>query len=131
MTLKRTLAATAAGLALTLAPMTTAFAQDGSGAEAAPDADSAVPDALLESFVLAALNVSEIAQMYQGRIQSAEDDAARQELATEAREAMLSAVEETDGITVEEYVTISEAAQTDEALNQRVMEQLSEMAPAE
>jgi len=131
MTLKRTLAATAAGMALALAPMTPVLAQDTSGADAAPEAESAVPDALLESFVVAALSVSEIAETYQGRIQSAEDDAARQELATEAREAMLSAVQETDGITVEEYVTISEAAQTDEALNQRVMEQLSEMAPAE
>lgn len=137
MTFRRILAATTATAALALAPLAPAFAQDGSADGAAPEsgmeggADMAVPDALLDSFVTAALTVSSVAEDYQGRMQAAETDTARQELATEARQEMMSAVEGTDGITVEEYVTIAEAAQTDEALNQRVMDLLAERSGAE
>jgi hypothetical protein len=134
MTPARTLAAAAAAASLAAAPLAPALAQDagtgtGSGTEAAPEAQAAVSDAKLDSFVVAALNVSEIAEDYQGRMQQAEDDAARQALATEAREAMIAAVQETDGITVEEYVSISDAARADQALNQRVMDKLAEQAP--
>jgi len=132
MTPARTLAAAAAAASLAAAPLAPALAQDagtGSDTEAAPEAQAAVSDAKLDSFVVAALNVSEIAEDYQGRMQQAEDDAARQALATEAREAMIAAVEETDGITVEEYVSISDAARSDQALNQRVMDKLAEQAP--
>jgi hypothetical protein len=134
MTPARTLAAAAAAASLAAAPLAPALAQDagtgtGSGTEAAPEAQAAVSDAKLDSFVVAALNVSEIAEDYQGRMQQAEDDAARQALATEAREAMIAAVRETDGITVEEYVSISDAARADQALNQRVMDKLAEQAP--
>ncbi|MEE4119302.1 MAG: DUF4168 domain-containing protein [Paracoccaceae bacterium] len=137
MTLRRILAATTATAALALAPLAPAFAQDGSADGAPPEsgvqggADMAVPDTLLDSFVTAALSVSSVAEDYQGRMQAAENDAARQDLAAEARQEMISAVEGTDGITVEEYVTIAEAAQTDEALNQRVMDLLAERSGAE
>jgi len=128
MTLARTLTATA--VALALAPVAPVIAQD---AETAPEAEAAtdVSDAKLDAFVLAALDVSEIAQSYQSRMQAAEDDAARQALQAEARAAMRSAVEDADGITLDEYVSISEAARDDEALNQRVMNRLSEQAPQE
>ena len=144
MTLTRTLAATAAATTLALAPLAPALAQDGATGDAAPgmaapdagsgsaaESDMAVPDALLDTFVTAALSVSSVAEDYQGRIRSAEDDEARDELATEAREAMIAAVEETDGITVEEYVTIAEAAQTDQELNQRVTDLLAERSGAD
>lgn len=127
MTPTRTLAVAAATAALALAPLAPATAQEAE----TPQSESAVPDALLDSFVMAALSVSEVAEDYQGRIQAAENDEARQQLATEARQAMITAVEDTDGITVEEYVTIAEAAQTDEALNQRVMDVLAERSGAE
>jgi hypothetical protein len=137
MTLGRILATMTATAALALAPLAPAVAQDGSASDSAPEsgvqggADMAVPDALLDSFVTAALSVSSVAEDYQGRMQAAETDAARQDLATEARQEMISAVEGTEGITVEEYVTIAEAAQTDEALNQRVMDVLAERSGAE
>lgn len=140
MTLKRILAAAASAGALVFAPLAPALAQDGdampdtapqTGEQAAPGPAVEVSDATLDSFVTAALEVSQVAQSYQSQMQAAVDDAARQTLATEAREAMISAVEETDGITVDEYVQISEAAQTDEQLNQRVMDLLAERAEAE
>jgi hypothetical protein len=128
MTFIRTLAATAAAGALVLAPVAPAFAQE---ADTAPEMERSVPDALLDSFITAALSVSEIAEEYQGRMQSADDDAARQELATEARTAMISAVEETDGITVEEYLEISEAARVDEDLGQRLQDRFAAQADVE
>lgn len=128
MTLIRTLAAAAAAGALVLAPAAPALAQQ---ADTAPEMDRAVPDALLDSFITAALSVSEIAEEYQGRMQSAESDAAQQELATEARTAMIAAVEETDGITVEEYLEISEAARADADLSQRLQDRFAAKAEAE
>ena len=128
MTLARILAAAAAAATLAAAPLAPALAQQ---SDAAPQMQADVSDAKLDSFVVAALSVSEIAQEFEGRIQAAADDAARQSLANEAREAMIGAVEETDGITVEEYVTISEAARSDAELNQRVMDMLADRAEAE
>jgi len=128
MTFIRTFAAAAAAGALVLAPGAPALAQD---ADTAPETERRVPDALLDSFIMAALSVSEIAEAYQGRMQSAADDAARQDLATEARAAMISAVEETDGITVEEYLEISEAARADADLGQRLQDRFAAQADAE
>mgnify|MGYP006275614527 FL=1 len=128
MTFARILAAAAAAATLAAAPLAPALAQQ---SDAAPQMQADVSDAKLDSFVVAALSVSEIAQEFEGRIQAAADDAARQSLANEAREAMIGAVEETDGITVEEYVTISEAARSDAELNQRVMDMLADRAEAE
>ncbi|RDC73344.1 DUF4168 domain-containing protein [Rhodovulum sp. 12E13] len=137
MTFGRILATTTATAALALAPLAPAVAQDGSATGSAPEsgvqggADMAVPDALLDSFVTAALSVSSVAEDYQGRMQAAETDAARQDLATEARQEMISAVEGTDGITVEEYVTIAEAAQTDESLALRLQAEVDRRSGAE
>jgi len=128
MTFKTTLAATATAAALVLAPMAPAFAQ----ANDAPGMTSAtIPDALLESFVTAALDVSEIAQGYEAQMQAAGSEDARQALASQARDAMVAAVEGTDGITVDEYVAITQAAQVDQNLNARVMEMLADRAPAQ
>lgn len=128
MTFKTTLAATATAAALVLAPMAPALAQT---ADAPGMTSASIPDALLESFVIAALDVSEIAQGFETQMQAAGSDEARQALANEARDAMVAAVEETDGITVEEYVAITQAAQVDQSLNARVMEMLADRAPAQ
>ena len=128
MTFTMRLAATAALAALAAVPPSYALAQtdDSPGMEEAP-----IPDALLESFVVAALEVSEVAESYEGRIEAAETQESRDTLTREAREAMVSAVEDTDGITVDEYVAITQAAQVDQALNRRVMDLLAERAPAQ
>ena len=128
MTLIRTLAASAAAAALVLAPAAPALAQE---ADTAPEMERSVPDALLDSFITAALSVSEIAEDYQGRMQAADGDAARQDLATEARTAMIAAVEETDGITVEEYLEISEAARVNEDLGQRLQDRFAAQADSQ
>ena len=77
-------------------------------------------DATLQAFVAAALDVRDIRMDYEGRIAEAADETAAEELATEAREEMLQAVENTDNITVEEYMAVGTAAQTDQELAQRL-----------
>lgn len=130
MTFARTLAGASTALALVIAPVAPALAQQTAPAPApAPQMD--LSDEKVESFVMAALGVSEVVNEYQPRIEAAEDDAARQGLATEAQEAMIGAVQDTDGITVEEYVSIGEAASADPALNERIMQRMQSMQQAD
>jgi hypothetical protein len=95
----------------------------------APAATAQVTDDMVSSFIAAALNVADVAEEYRPLIEAAEDDTARAALVDEARIAMTDAVETTEGITVEEYVAISDAARTDQALNARLQAEL--MAEAE
>ena len=91
-------------------------------AEGTTDQDVAATfdDATLEAFVTAALDVREIRTDYETRIAEAGDQAAAEELATEAREEMLQAVEASGDITVEEYMAVGTAAQSDAALAERL-----------
>ncbi|ROU03954.1 DUF4168 domain-containing protein [Histidinibacterium lentulum] len=90
----------------------------------APMGTAEVTDEMVASFIAAALNVEQVALEYQPLIEAAADDAARTALVEEAQVAMAEAVETTQGITVEEYMAISTAAQTDAALNARLQAQL-------
>ena len=74
----------------------------------------------LEAFARAVLAVAEVRDTYAVRFQAAEDETAQQSLLQEANTEMRGAVEETDGITVERYVAISEAALTDQVLSDRI-----------
>lgn len=129
MTLTRILSVAAAGAALAFAPvaMTSVAAQ-----EAAQESQSeAVPGELLDAFVLAAIDVAEVQQTYAASYESAEDDDARQGIVEEAQNAMITAVEDADGITVEEYLRINDAAQTDQELNQRIQARLQDQTQPE
>lgn len=125
MTFLRPIAIAAAAGAACLAPAAPAPAQ---GADTPPEVEGTVPDALLDSFIDAALDVSGTAQRYEGRMADAADDAARQRLAAQARVEMLAAVEASKGITVEEYLDISEAARADAELGRRLQERLAARA---
>ena len=124
----RHLAAAATGLSLALAPVAAvpAFAQS-----AGTEAQTEISDELLTAFVVAALDVAEVSQSYQAELQAAPDEAAQQAVVAEAQQAMVTAVEEADGITVEEYISISQAAAADEALDARIQLKLDEVRPAE
>jgi hypothetical protein len=123
---RRATAVTAVVLAL--APVAPVLAQ-----ETAPPAraEAALPDALVTSFVTAVLEINDIIEVYAPRIEAAEDATARAALEEEAQMAMVDAVEQTDGITVEQYLEISQTARTDQGVNAQVMQRLQEMAPAE
>jgi len=133
MTLAYTFAGIGTALAVAFTPMAPALAQEAEPAPApAPaPAETQVSDEMLDSFVMAALNVSEIVDEYRTRIDAADTDSARQGLAEEAQAAMIAAVEQTDGITIEEYVTIGEAASADADLNERIVGRMQTMQEAE
>lgn len=85
-------------------------------------AESEVSDAKLQAFVAAAVSVTELIEQWSPRIESAESQEAADELLAEANSELIDAIEATDGITVDEYKEISEAAQADPSLSARIEE---------
>ena len=90
--------------------------------EATPEVTPEVTDELLAAFVTAAVEVALVAETYGARIETA-DAADRDALAAEAQAEMRRVVEETEGISVDQYVAIAEAAQRDDALNLRILDE--------
>lgn len=101
------------------------------------DTDQATADATdyteeeLRPFVEAALAVSALRQTYAVRLQAEGNEEARQALVEQATAEMRSAVEQTEGIDLETYREIGEAASQDDALNQRILEMAQTMIPGE
>ena len=125
----RLMLATAIAAGATLAPHTApmALAQEAPVAPMAPQAAPEVTEELLTAFVTAAVEVAAVAETYGARIEAA-DEAERDALAQEAQVEMLEAVENTEGISVEQYVAIAEAAQRDDALNLRILDEYRSQA---
>ncbi len=131
MTMTRKIATATAALGLALSPILAtapALAQDTTPAAEAEGATS-FSDTQLEAFVLAALDVAELRQNYQDRIEDATDAAAQQAIVDEANTEILRIVEESDGITVEEYIEIGQTAAADPTLNARIVALMQEEAP--
>jgi hypothetical protein len=117
--LNRTATAIALGLALGMSPAMYATAQEtGTTAAPAPSYD----DATLESFVTAAMEVSAVREDYTAQLQTATSEEAAQALVEDANDAMLAAVDAVEGMDVDTYVAIGEAAQQDEQLAARITE---------
>ena len=98
-------------------------------AQAAPETMPETPSAgfsedELTSFVNAAMEVQAVQQDYMAQIEAAPEDAERQALVQEAQEEMASAVEETEGMDVQTYNEIGQAAQTNPELNERILAML-------
>lgn len=134
MTFKKTFLAGISAMALGFgATMGAASAQDAAPmpapemeqpAAAAPSVD----DVKLKSFAVAFLEVTKVTQSYQPQIESAGTAEDQQRLQQEAGEQMIDAVNDADGITVDEYNQIIQAAQTDPELAQRINSHISEAA---
>lgn len=77
-------------------------------------------EAKLQSFVVAFLQVDQINRTYAPQLQEAEGEEAQNTVREQASEEMVQAVESVDGITVEEYGTIIQQAQTDPALAEQI-----------
>lgn len=88
----------------------------------APQAD----DAKLKSFAVAFLEVAKVTQSYQPQIAAAGTPEDQQRLRAEAGEKMVEAVTYTQGITLDEYNTIIQAAQADPDLAQKINGHISE-----
>lgn len=126
MTFKTTLTAAllASGLALGSAPAVLAQEQ--------PDGAVLVQeDGKLDSFVMAAVAVDEVRTNYVAQLQTIEDEAEQQSLIQEANAAIVQAVEQAEGITLEEYVAIGEAAGADPEIAAQIDARLQEQMPSE
>jgi len=109
----------------------TARAQDAGDATGSAEAP-AYTDAKLESYVLAAVDVSRVVGEWRPRLESArqEGDAeALDALRQQAMAELTGVVESADGISVEEYRAITEAARQDSALLDRIRDKMAEVVP--
>jgi hypothetical protein len=109
---------TAAALALALAASSSAWAQ----------AQTEFSDQQLESFVVAAVAVDQLIREWNPRIQAAESEEQAAQLREEANAALLETISETEGITIEQYQEIGQAAQSDPELAARINEIYQEKA---
>lgn len=85
-------------------------------------------DDKLQSFAEAAIKLSQIRSEYQAEMGSMESDQERQQLQQQTNQRMAQAVEETDGINIEEYNEIATASQADEELAEKVNEYIKDAA---
>lgn len=83
-------------------------------------AQSAYSDAKLESFVKAAIQVENLMREYKPRVEGAESPQRADNLRAEAKARMEAVIEQTPGITLDEYGRILVAADTDQALHDRI-----------
>lgn len=90
----------------------------------APAPMTDVSDELLETFIVAFIQVNEIGMGYEAQIEAAASDEDRMAVQFEAQEAMTQAVENLDGITVDEYNSILMAAQTDPEMAARLQSEI-------
>ena len=111
---------TALALALSAPLALPAMAQEATQEAPGPS----INDEQLQAFVAALREVDAIEQRYGASLNVAHSDEERQAVITEANEAMVSAIEETPGITVQEYLEVLQQAQADPELNARIMEML-------
>ena len=133
MTFHKTLLAGISALALGLgASLGAAVAQDAAPVpeQEAPAAAPSLDDDKLKSFAVAFLEVTKVTQDYQPQIAAAGTPEDQQRLQEEAGEKMVEAVNEADGITVDEYNMIIQAAQTDPDLAQRINGHITDAAGA-
>jgi hypothetical protein len=93
-------------------------------------AQEAFTDAKLHSFASAVIAVNAVVERWRPQIQAAPSDTDRQQIAQKANEEMRAAVEGTEGLSVEEYQAIAQAAQGDPQLMARIDKVFKEMAPA-
>jgi hypothetical protein len=97
-------------------------AQPAPEGQEAPAAAAAFSQDQLDAFVAAALEVSGIQQAAAERLIATEDEAEQQTVVEEANQQMIDAIEAEPGITVPEYVSIAEAAETDATLRAQLEE---------
>ena len=124
MAFKSTLApaAVALGMALgSLGALPAAAQAEASGAEMIEQEQK------LDAFIDAAMAVAEVRDAYLATLQDAESEDEQNQIIEAANTAILEAVEETPGITVDEYIAIGDAAAADPELNALLNERFAEL----
>ncbi len=124
------LSALAIGLGASLGAATAQEAVPAPAPAPQTEAPAAAPqqadDAKLKSFAVAFIEVAKVTQSYQPQIESAGTAEDQSRLRQEAGEKMVEAVNEAEGITLDEYNTIIQAAQTDPDLAQKINGHIAE-----
>jgi len=85
-------------------------------------AQAKVSDAKIHAFLTAATSVNEVIEEWTPRIKGAESQEAADDLRAQADAELRATIEATDGISLNEYKEIAQAAQTDPALSARIEE---------
>jgi hypothetical protein len=93
----------------------------------AQDAES-FSDAKLRSFATAAVKLTEIRSEYQSQMGNAQSDEERAQLQQQTNQRMAQAVQNTDGISIQEYNQIASASRTDENLAEKINTYIEEAA---
>ena len=93
-------------------------------------AEEEFSDAKLQSFASAVIAVNAIVERWRPQIEAASSEAEKQQMAEQANQEMRAAVEGTEGMSVDEYQAIAEAAQGDPQLMARLEKVFKERAPA-
>jgi hypothetical protein len=113
------LSASVAALSLgAVAPVAAQTAEPAPQMQSAPQVE--MTDTKLEAFVTALLGVEEVRQTYTPQIEAATDEEAQAELVTQANAEIIEKIEAVPDLTVDEYVTIAQVAQQDQALGARI-----------
>lgn len=121
MSFQKTLTAstTAIALALAAAPMTVLTAQSVTAQEAG---DYSAQE--LDAFTNALLEVASVREKYTPLLQSAETEDQQAAIVEEANTEITEVIEATDGLTMDSYLEIAQAASEDQALNQRIVKRV-------
>ncbi|MBQ0750429.1 MAG: DUF4168 domain-containing protein [Roseovarius sp.] len=121
MSFQKTLTAstTAIALALAAAPMTVFTAQSVAAQEAG---DYSAQE--LDAFTNALLEVASVREKYTPLLQSAETEDQQAAIVEEANAEITEVIEATDGLTMDSYLEIAQAASEDQALNQRIVKRV-------
>jgi len=121
MSFRKTLTAstTAIALALAAAPMAAFTAQSAAAQEAGDYSDQE-----LDAFTSALIEVASVREKYTPLVQSAETEDQKAAIVEEANTEITEVIEGTDGLTMDSYLEIAQAASTDQALNKRIVERV-------
>jgi hypothetical protein len=88
----------------------------------APQAAQQYEQAKLESFVTAAIAVNQLVEQWTPRIRGAQNETEAAQLREQANHELVAAIQQSNGISLDEYRQISEAAQKDPTLMARITE---------
>lgn len=83
-------------------------------------------DEQIDAFASAVIEVTEIRDDYAQQLQGVQEETEQQKLIEEANAEMRSAIEDTDNLSMEDYMAINRAASMDEELNQKIAQKLEE-----
>lgn len=122
----RILAAGAAIVAGTLLVAAPATAQTSSPSAPTEKPGKQFSDEKLDAFVDAAISLLSVRESWKPKIQAAPNKQEAQRLANAAKQEMAKAVEDSPGITKQEYTEIALAAQSDPELANRLKTKLQE-----